>query len=164
MTEVLQALKQLDVWWKKIGHYNIKARWLPIIAGNHEGMVNNGYYYPGDESTSIKNGVTKLPNVVKFEVQVRPLWYSWIKHALNKKVLIHFAAILDIYSFTKLVKIRGICWIFRGFRGHSFCSWSFALHFLHSFGSSNWRTLYFEGPLFLNLPWFMYIKVFDEHN
>lgn len=74
MTEVLKALQELNVCWKKIGHYNMKCRWLPSIPGHHEGMVdnpvNNNHYF-GDESTIIENdGVIKTPNVVKFEVQV----------------------------------------------------------------------------------------------
>ena len=73
MTEVLKALQELNVCWKKIGHYNMKCRWLPSIPGLNEGMVknvhNNNYF--GDESTIVESdGVTKLPNVVKFEVQV----------------------------------------------------------------------------------------------
>ncbi|MBA0712333.1 hypothetical protein Golax_011441 [Gossypium laxum] len=70
MTEVLKALQELNVCWKKIGHYNMKCRWLPNIPGLNEGMLNNNHYF-GDESTIVENdGVTKLPNVVKFEVQL----------------------------------------------------------------------------------------------
>ncbi|KAA3456063.1 SNF1-related protein kinase catalytic subunit alpha KIN10 [Gossypium australe] len=70
MTEVLKALQELNVCWKKIGHYNMKCRWLPSIPGLNEGMLNNNHYF-GDESTIVENdGVTKLPNVVKFEVQL----------------------------------------------------------------------------------------------
>lgn len=74
MTEVLKALQELNVGWKKIGHYNMKCRWIPGISGHHEGMVNNplhSNHYFGDESAIIENdGVVKSPNVVKFEVQV----------------------------------------------------------------------------------------------
>ncbi|XP_058009451.1 SNF1-related protein kinase catalytic subunit alpha KIN10 isoform X1 [Hevea brasiliensis] len=74
MTEVLKALQELNVCWKKIGHYNMKCRWIPGIPGHHEGMVNdpvhNNHFF-GDESTIIENdGVIKPPNVVKFEVQL----------------------------------------------------------------------------------------------
>lgn len=68
MTEVLKALQELNVCWKKIGHYNMKCRWIPGIPGHHEGMINNHYF--GEESTIIENDVVKSPNVVKFEVQV----------------------------------------------------------------------------------------------
>lgn len=74
MTEVLKALQELHVGWKKIGHYNMKCRWIPCIPGHNEGMVNNNVHsnhYFGDESTIIEtDGVMKAPNVVKFEVQV----------------------------------------------------------------------------------------------
>eukprot|EP00257_Ricinus_communis_P027615 XP_025015029.1 SNF1-related protein kinase catalytic subunit alpha KIN10 [Ricinus communis] len=74
MTEVLKALQELNVCWKKIGHYNMKCRWIPGIPGHHEGMANdpvhNNHFF-GDESTIIENdGVAKTPNVVKFEVQL----------------------------------------------------------------------------------------------
>ncbi|KAL2941891.1 SNF1-related protein kinase catalytic subunit alpha KIN10 [Bienertia sinuspersici] len=72
MTEVLKALQELNVCWKKIGHYNMKCRWLPGIPGHHEGMVNNPVHnYFGEESSIIENdGVLRSPNVVKFEVQI----------------------------------------------------------------------------------------------
>ncbi|KAE8691570.1 Carbon catabolite-derepressing protein kinase [Hibiscus syriacus] len=74
MTEVLKALQELNVCWKKIGHYNMKCRWLANIPGLNEGMVNNSVlnnHYFGDESTIIENdGITKALNVVKFEVQL----------------------------------------------------------------------------------------------
>ncbi|KAK6796889.1 hypothetical protein RDI58_004590 [Solanum bulbocastanum] len=74
MTEVLKALQELNVCWKKIGQYNMKCRWVPSIPGHHEGMgVNSmhGNQFFGDDSSIIENdGVTKLTNVVKFEVQL----------------------------------------------------------------------------------------------
>ncbi|KAG5535151.1 hypothetical protein RHGRI_023059 [Rhododendron griersonianum] len=73
MTEVLKALQELNVCWKKVGHYNMKCRWIPGIPGHHEGMINSmqSNHYFGDESTIIENdGVNSSPNVVKFEVQL----------------------------------------------------------------------------------------------
>ncbi|KDP27185.1 hypothetical protein JCGZ_19884 [Jatropha curcas] len=73
MTEVLKALQELNVCWKKIGHYNMKCRWIPGIPGHHEGIVNDPVHnnFFGDESSIIENdGVIKSPNVVKFEVQL----------------------------------------------------------------------------------------------
>ncbi|MED6171211.1 SNF1- protein kinase catalytic subunit alpha kin10 [Stylosanthes scabra] len=67
MTEVLKALQELHVCWKKIGHYNMKCRWVAGIPGNHEGMVNNHYF--GDDSSIIENDAVSN-NVVKFEVQL----------------------------------------------------------------------------------------------
>ncbi|MBA0848214.1 hypothetical protein Goshw_029794 [Gossypium schwendimanii] len=75
MTEVLKAFQELNVYWKKIGHYNMKCRWLASIPGLNEGLVNNpvhnNNHYFGDELTIIENdGVSRAPNVVKFEVQL----------------------------------------------------------------------------------------------
>ncbi|XP_057979270.1 SNF1-related protein kinase catalytic subunit alpha KIN10 [Malania oleifera] len=74
MTEVLKALQELNVCWKKIGHYNMKCRWLPGMPGHHEGLGNNpvhSNHYFGDDSTIIENdGIIRSPNVVKFEVQL----------------------------------------------------------------------------------------------
>ncbi|KAJ0098977.1 hypothetical protein Patl1_21854 [Pistacia atlantica] len=73
MTEVLKALQELNVCWKKIGHYNMKCRWIPGVPGHHEGMINNhvhNNHYFGEESTIIENDVIKSPNVIKFEVQL----------------------------------------------------------------------------------------------
>ncbi|MED6131571.1 SNF1- protein kinase catalytic subunit alpha kin10 [Stylosanthes scabra] len=67
MTEVLKALQELHVCWKKIGHYNMKCRWVAGIPGNNEGMVNNHYF--GDDSSIIENDAVSN-NVVKFEVQL----------------------------------------------------------------------------------------------
>ncbi|KAJ4835382.1 SNF1- protein kinase catalytic subunit alpha kin10 [Turnera subulata] len=75
MTEVLKALQELNVCWKKIGHYNMKCRWVPGTPSHLEGMVkeplHNNHFF-GDEPTSIieSDGVSNSPNVVKFEVQL----------------------------------------------------------------------------------------------
>ncbi|GKU97263.1 hypothetical protein SLEP1_g10432 [Rubroshorea leprosula] len=73
MTEVLKALQELNVCWKKIGHYNMKCRCIPGIPGHLEGMVNNAVHsshYFGDESSIIENGgIIQSPNIVKFELQ-----------------------------------------------------------------------------------------------
>ncbi|KAJ8750254.1 hypothetical protein K2173_014169 [Erythroxylum novogranatense] len=74
MTEVLKALQELDVCWKKIGHYNMKCRWIPGNPARLEDMFNDPVHnnsFFGDESTIIVNDcVIKPPNVVKFEVQL----------------------------------------------------------------------------------------------
>ena len=78
MTEVLKALQELNVCWKKIGHYNMKCRWVPGVPGHHRGMVNDSMqsnHYFGDELTIVENdGAMTSPNVVKFEVQVNPFF------------------------------------------------------------------------------------------
>ncbi|GAB2279746.1 SNF1- protein kinase catalytic subunit alpha kin10 [Dionaea muscipula] len=72
MSEVLKALQELNVCWKKIGHYNMKCRWIP-----GEGMVNKAVHgaaaqYFVDDSTGIveNDGVMRSPHVVKFEMQL----------------------------------------------------------------------------------------------
>ncbi|KAG6420943.1 hypothetical protein SASPL_117489 [Salvia splendens] len=74
MTEVLKALQELNVYWKKIGHYNMKCRWVPGASGHGEGAVNNSMHdnnYFEDESSIVEHDVNIKPqNVVKFEVQL----------------------------------------------------------------------------------------------
>ena len=75
MTEVLKALQDLNVCWKKIGPYNMKCRWVPNSADNS--MQDNNYF--GDDSSIIENdAAVKSPNVVKFELQVNPLLLHFI--------------------------------------------------------------------------------------
>lgn len=82
MTEVLKALQQLNVCWKKIGHYNMKCRWVPGNPGSNEGILNNSMLdnnYFGDESAIIENDANSRPkNVVKFEVQVNDFGYAFL--------------------------------------------------------------------------------------
>lgn len=56
MTQVLGALQELNVCWKKIGHYNVKCRWLY----NH---------CLDDESATVANDFQSL-GIVKFEIQL----------------------------------------------------------------------------------------------
>ncbi|KAG1359486.1 Serine/threonine protein kinase OSK1 [Cocos nucifera] len=75
MTEVLKALQELNVCWKKIGHYNMKCRWLPGFPGHPESMLNNPMHHShsfGDESAIVESDdvAGKSSNVVKFEVQL----------------------------------------------------------------------------------------------
>ncbi|GKD92409.1 SNF1-like kinase [Tanacetum coccineum] len=63
MTEVLKALQELNVCWKKMGHYNMKCRWDP----GSNGMQSNNYF--GDELSIVEAETTSQSyNVVKFEV------------------------------------------------------------------------------------------------
>ncbi|GFP91758.1 snf1-related protein kinase catalytic subunit alpha kin10 [Phtheirospermum japonicum] len=74
MTEVLKALQELNVYWKKIGPYNMKCRWAPGNSGLHEGMLNNSMndnnYFGGDSAIIENDGNVRPQNVIKFEVQV----------------------------------------------------------------------------------------------
>ncbi|MED6171212.1 SNF1- protein kinase catalytic subunit alpha kin10 [Stylosanthes scabra] len=58
ITEVLKALRELSVCWKKIGHYNIKCMW--VNNNNHDASNNNVH---NDIASSVSN-------VIKFEVQL----------------------------------------------------------------------------------------------
>ncbi|CAI9109755.1 OLC1v1009636C1 [Oldenlandia corymbosa var. corymbosa] len=73
MTEVLKALQELNVGWKKVGHYNMKCRWSGTPS-QHHGMMNNSMLsnpYFGDDSSIIENdGFSRSPDVVKFELQL----------------------------------------------------------------------------------------------
>lgn len=70
MNEVLKALQELNVCWKKIGHYNMKCRWVPGFADGQNTMVNNQLHF-GDESSIIEDDCAMTsPTVIKFELQV----------------------------------------------------------------------------------------------
>ncbi|KAJ0249833.1 SNF1-related protein kinase catalytic subunit alpha KIN10 [Hirschfeldia incana] len=72
MTEVLKALQDLNVCWKKIGHYNIKCRWVPnnavrMLSNSMHGNSDLGH----DSSKTEDDAAVKSPNVVvKFEIQL----------------------------------------------------------------------------------------------
>ncbi|KAJ4834488.1 SNF1- protein kinase catalytic subunit alpha kin10, partial [Turnera subulata] len=58
MMVVLRALHELTVCWKKIGHYNMKCRWIPVPSiGDQHSIIET------DEAIA-------SVNVVKFEVQL----------------------------------------------------------------------------------------------
>lgn len=79
MTEVLKALQELNVGWKKIGHYNMKCRWSPGYPNQPENVLNphhiNSIYSNGPiiESDAVDAAAV---NVVKFELQVIVWWVS----------------------------------------------------------------------------------------
>lgn len=74
MSEVLKALQELNVFWKKIGQYNMKCRWIYGIPGEDEENAKNlihDYHRNGDESaTNSYDGNFRQQNVVKFEMQL----------------------------------------------------------------------------------------------
>ncbi|KAK1302337.1 SNF1-related protein kinase catalytic subunit alpha KIN10 [Acorus calamus] len=68
MTEVLKALQEMNVAWKKIGHYNMKCRWFP---GHPESVFNNTSHADHMFGDSIaENEGARLTNVIKFELQL----------------------------------------------------------------------------------------------
>lgn len=78
MTEVLKALQELNVYWKKIGHYNMKCRWARHISGENDTMLNLNHGFV-EETGIIENddcGTDNLQNVVKFEIQVS-CFFPW---------------------------------------------------------------------------------------
>ncbi|CAM8987581.1 unnamed protein product [Rhodiola kirilowii] len=69
MNEVLKALQELNVCWKKIGHYNMKCKWVHGIQDHDNGMMKNAVqdnHYFGQGSSNI----LEYSNFVKFEVQL----------------------------------------------------------------------------------------------
>ncbi|KAK7381276.1 hypothetical protein VNO78_33847 [Psophocarpus tetragonolobus] len=72
MIEVLKALQELNVYWKKIGHYNMKCICFSSILGHRGGMLKNVHsnHYFGNNSRIIENEAIFKSNVVKFEVQL----------------------------------------------------------------------------------------------
>lgn len=59
----------MKVFWKKIGHYNMKCRWNPGHRDSIFNISTNDNNYFGDES-AITESDGKPQNVVKFELQV----------------------------------------------------------------------------------------------
>ncbi|KAJ4831534.1 SNF1- protein kinase catalytic subunit alpha kin10 [Turnera subulata] len=71
MMVVLGALQELTVCWKKIGHYNMKCRWIPGTAGYGESMLNDPVYPIANQHSIIETDeAIATVNVVKFEVQL----------------------------------------------------------------------------------------------
>ncbi|XP_048136211.1 SNF1-related protein kinase catalytic subunit alpha KIN10-like isoform X2 [Rhodamnia argentea] len=70
MVEVLNALRQLNVCWKKIGHYHIKCMWSR--GGQIQGLTKNcqcnGLHLGNEPATIQTNHVSQ--NTVKFELQL----------------------------------------------------------------------------------------------
>ncbi|KAJ4843067.1 hypothetical protein Tsubulata_031108 [Turnera subulata] len=75
MMVVLTALHELTVCWKKIGHYNMKCRWIPGTAGYHESsMLTDPVHSIGNQHSIIETDeAIASANVVKFEVLVTNL-------------------------------------------------------------------------------------------
>lgn len=94
MTEVLKALQELNVYWKKIGHYNMKCRWARNIPGQNETMLNLNHGF-GEETGIVENddcGTENSQNVVKFEIQVSCLF------PIRKTSKIPSNGILDLHQ------------------------------------------------------------------
>ncbi|THU63136.1 hypothetical protein C4D60_Mb01t12540 [Musa balbisiana] len=75
MTEVLKALQELNVCWKKIGHYNLKCRFIPGISDHAESMLDNSLHANhsfSDDSAIVESDdvAGKESSTVKFEIQL----------------------------------------------------------------------------------------------
>ncbi|CAD5190180.1 unnamed protein product [Musa acuminata subsp. malaccensis] len=75
MTEVLKALQELNVCWKKIGHYNLKCRFIPGISDHAESMLDNSLHVNhsfSDDSAIVESDdvAGKESSTVKFEIQL----------------------------------------------------------------------------------------------
>jgi hypothetical protein len=68
MIEVLKALQELNVSWKKNGHYNMKCRWCPGFSEAHDMLDASNSFDSIIMHNDDANG--KLPAVIKFEIQV----------------------------------------------------------------------------------------------
>ncbi|KAI5067635.1 hypothetical protein GOP47_0018163 [Adiantum capillus-veneris] len=69
MAEVLKALQELAVCWKKIGHYNMKCRWLPPLPldrQEHPLSMQEGSY----STDGMDHGARDERDAVKFEIQL----------------------------------------------------------------------------------------------
>lgn len=70
MIEVLKALQELNVSWKKNGHYNMKCRWCPEFSEAHD-MLDSSNSFLGDSTIMDNDDANgRLPAVIKFEIQV----------------------------------------------------------------------------------------------
>uniref|UniRef100_A0A0A9CYQ7 Non-specific serine/threonine protein kinase n=1 Tax=Arundo donax TaxID=35708 RepID=A0A0A9CYQ7_ARUDO len=67
MTEVLKALQELNVYWKKIGHYNMKCRWSAGFPGQ-ENMNHNNHNFSAESIATVD--LRERLNLIKFEIQV----------------------------------------------------------------------------------------------
>ncbi|KAK3147569.1 hypothetical protein QOZ80_3BG0284010 [Eleusine coracana subsp. coracana] len=70
MVEVLKALQELNVCWKKNGHYNMKCKWCFRAPEVNDMLdVNNSFLV---DSTIMDNDDAngRLPAVIKFEMQL----------------------------------------------------------------------------------------------
>uniref|UniRef100_A0A0A9GPZ7 non-specific serine/threonine protein kinase n=2 Tax=Arundo donax TaxID=35708 RepID=A0A0A9GPZ7_ARUDO len=70
MIEVLKALQELNVSWKRNGHYNMKCRWSIGFPEVHD-MLDANNSFLGDTTIMDNDDVNgRLPAVIKFEIQL----------------------------------------------------------------------------------------------
>ncbi|VAH85309.1 unnamed protein product [Triticum turgidum subsp. durum] len=71
LIEVLKALKELNVYWKKNVDYNMKCSWCPGFPQVNDMLLDANHSFV-DDSTIMDNGDVnrRLPAVIKFEIQL----------------------------------------------------------------------------------------------
>ncbi|KAM3335879.1 hypothetical protein ACQJBY_030046 [Aegilops geniculata] len=70
MIEVLKALQELNVRWKKNGHHNMKCRWCPGFPQVSDMLDANHSFVDGSTIMDIGDANGRLPVVIKFEIQL----------------------------------------------------------------------------------------------
>lgn len=98
MVEVLKALQELNVCWKKNGHYNMKCRWCSGAPEVHD-MLDVNSSFLGD-SVIMDNDDTngRLPSVIKFEMQVfNSFFYNLLILFIMNSVLIFNLVVSNSY-------------------------------------------------------------------
>uniref|UniRef100_A0A8R7U270 non-specific serine/threonine protein kinase n=1 Tax=Triticum urartu TaxID=4572 RepID=A0A8R7U270_TRIUA len=70
MIEVLKALQELNVRWKKNGDHNMKCRWCPGFPQVSDTSDANHSFVDGSTIMDIGDANGRLPVVIKFEIQL----------------------------------------------------------------------------------------------
>ncbi|XP_044352002.1 serine/threonine protein kinase OSK4 isoform X1 [Triticum aestivum] len=70
MIEVLKALQELNVRWKKNGDHNMKCRWCPGFPQVSDMLDANHSFVDGSTIMDIGDANGRLPTVIKFEIQL----------------------------------------------------------------------------------------------
>ncbi|XP_020192175.1 serine/threonine protein kinase OSK4 isoform X1 [Aegilops tauschii subsp. strangulata] len=70
MIEVLKALQELNVRWKKNGDHNMKCRWCPGFPQVSDMLDANRSFVDGSTIMDIGDANGRLPTAIKFEIQL----------------------------------------------------------------------------------------------
>ncbi|VAH85274.1 unnamed protein product [Triticum turgidum subsp. durum] len=70
MIEVLKALQELNVRWKKNGHHNMKCRWCPGFPQVSDMLDANHSFVDGSTIMDTGDANGRLPVEIKFEIQL----------------------------------------------------------------------------------------------
>ena len=92
MIEVLKALQELNVRWKKNGDHNMKCRWCPGFPQVSDMLDANRSFVDGSTIMDIGDANGRLPTVIKFEIQVSNLtFYVLLMYlfAITKKRIVY---------------------------------------------------------------------------